>query len=212
MVGEPNKTGIVYILSNVAMDGYIKIGMTNGDSPKDVQNRMKQLDSTGVPRAFNCEYAAVVPDYEQVERALHIAFGDFRVRESREFFEGIAPFRVKAVLKLHEIKDVTPVATDKSMGPVEEEKRPKKPALKFSMVKIPDEASLQWADNPEIECKVTGGNSVSYQGSIYSLSGLAQKLKQSKYSLAGPMYWLYEGETLDERRRRFEEEERGEGE
>ena len=94
MVEQPNNTGIVYILTNEAMDGYIKIGMTSGDSPKDVQKRMSELDSTGVPRAFQCEYAAVVENYANVEGALHTAFGDYRVRTNREFFEGLAPFRV----------------------------------------------------------------------------------------------------------------------
>ena len=208
MVEEPNNTGIVYILSNVAMDGYIKVGTTKGNSPKDVQVRMKQLDTTGVPRAFNCEYAAVVADYEKVEKALHIAFDDFRVRPSREFFERIAHHRVKAILKLHEIKDVTPGATDKSTGSEEtpeEERQPKRPAFKFSMVEIPIGASLQWADNPEIVCEVADDKRVLYEGQTHSLSGLAQKLKQSKYQLAGPMYWLYEGETLDERRRRLDD-------
>ncbi len=209
MVDEANTTGIVYILSNVAMDGYIKIGITRGDSPKHVQERMKSLDSTGVPRAFDCEYAAVVANYDRVESALHVAFGDFRVRENREFFEGIAPFRVKAVLKLHEIKDVTPRATDKVTNledASEKERQPKRPALKFSMVEIPIGASLQWADDPGIRCTVTERNRVLYEGNTYSLSGLAKELKGMTNTPAGPLYWLYEEETLAERRRRFEEE------
>ena len=36
MVNEQNNAGIVYILSNPAMEEYIKIGWTNGDSVKDV--------------------------------------------------------------------------------------------------------------------------------------------------------------------------------
>ena len=92
------KEGIVYLLTNPAMEGYVKIGKTGGSSVQDVKNRMRTLDSTGVPRAFNCEYAAVVENYEEVEKALHVAFGENRVRPNREFFEGIAPFRIKAVL------------------------------------------------------------------------------------------------------------------
>lgn len=202
MVEESSNTGIVYILSNAAMEGYIKIGMTNGNSPKDVQNRMKQLDSTGVPRAFNCEYVAVVADYERVEQALHIAFGDFRVRETREFFERLAPSRAEAVLRLLEIKDVTPVAEESS----EEEKQPMRPPFRFSMVGVPVGAALQWANDPEIECTVVDDKRVLYDGTTYSLSGLAQKLKPSKRSVAGPMYWMYEEETLAERRWRFEAE------
>ena len=47
--------GIVYVLSNPAMPDYVKVGKTSGIEPKDVLVRMKELDSTGVPRAFKCE-------------------------------------------------------------------------------------------------------------------------------------------------------------
>ena len=65
-------SGIVYVLSNPAMDGYIKIGKTSGDSARNVIGRMRELDTTGIPRAFHCEYAAVVDDNSAVEKNLHI--------------------------------------------------------------------------------------------------------------------------------------------
>lgn len=82
----PKNPGIVYVLSNPAMDGYIKIGKTKGESPQDVIERMRRLDDTATPREFVCEYTAVVEDYERVERAMHIAFGENRVLPNREFF------------------------------------------------------------------------------------------------------------------------------
>ena len=214
MVEQPNNTGIVYILTNEAMDGYIKIGMTSGDSPKDVQKRMSELDSTGVPRAFQCEYAAVVENYANVEGALHTAFGDYRVRTNREFFEGLAPFRVKAILKLREIKDVTPGTTiEGANGDPENEKPPKRPAFKFSMVGIHVGDSIQWADNPEISCEVINEKTtVRYEGHDYAISPLAKKLKGWKNIPTGPRYWLFEGETLQDRRERLEKEADGDDE
>ena len=185
------------------MDGYIKIGKTSGSSPKDVQDRMKTLDSTGVPRGFTCEYAAVVKDYAEVERAFHTAFGDSRVRANREFFEGISPHRVRAVLRLLEIKDATPRTTREgasSEEPPKGDTPPRRPNFRFSMVGIPEGASLQWTDDPSVECTVSENNRVLYEGQKYSLSGLAQKLRGGNFPLAGPMYWLYEEETLAERR------------
>ena len=42
---------IVYVLTNPAMPGFVKIGMTDGI---DIQARMSSLYSTGVPFPFEC--------------------------------------------------------------------------------------------------------------------------------------------------------------
>ena len=87
--------GNIYILINASMPNYVKIGKT----VQRVEERMKSLDSTGVPLPFECFYAARVEDIDFVERQLHDAFGDQRVRKNREFFE-IDPARVAAALRL----------------------------------------------------------------------------------------------------------------
>ncbi len=45
---------------------------------------------------------------------------------------------------------------------------------------------------------------VSYQGQTYSLSAVAQLLTGSKYSVAGPRYFKYKGEWLNDVRHRLE--------
>ena len=206
---ETASRGIVYVLSNVAMPNYIKIGMTSGNSPNDVEKRMTQLDTTGVPRQFNCEHAAVVENPERVEKVLHIAFDKDRVRPSREFFEGVAPYRAKAILELLQITDVTPGATGQGENDTaDKEKPPKEEKFKFSMVDILPGERLQWADDPEIECEVVNEKTrVAYGGREYAISTLAKELKGWKFAARGPLYWLYQGETLQERRERFERDE-----
>ena len=49
---------IVYILTNEAMPDMVKIGITS----TTVEERMKSLQSTGVPLPFTCYYAAEVED------------------------------------------------------------------------------------------------------------------------------------------------------
>ena len=44
--------GIVYVLTNPAMEGLVKIGKTSRSA---LENRMGALYSTGVPFPFNCE-------------------------------------------------------------------------------------------------------------------------------------------------------------
>lgn len=49
--------GIVYVLTNPAMPNMVKIGLSTAD---DVQQRMAQLYTTGVPLPFECVYAGRV--------------------------------------------------------------------------------------------------------------------------------------------------------
>ena len=97
---------IVYVLTNAAMPGMVKIGMT--DRP-DVQRRMGELYSTGVPLPFECVIARQIEDREagDIENALHIAFGPHRVSDSREFF-GTEPEQAEALLRVMPGQDVTP--------------------------------------------------------------------------------------------------------
>ena len=64
---------IVYVLTNPAMPGIVKIGMT---SASDVQKRMGELYSTGVPLPFDCVIAREIEGIEagEIENALHTAF------------------------------------------------------------------------------------------------------------------------------------------
>lgn len=96
-VARPPRTpGFVYILTNPAMPGLIKIGKTRLN-PTD---RAAQLHTTGVPAGFQVEYACRTNDPEAVEQAMHVAFGPTRLSHKREFFQ-ITPEQAIAVLSLH---------------------------------------------------------------------------------------------------------------
>ena len=109
--------GLVYILTNEAMPGYIKIGLTRAD---DVAPRLKQLDTTSVPLPFECVYAAKVPDCRKVERTLHFVFGEKRARLGREFFR-VDPDVVRAILELVAVRKVEMTEEDQSLTPIERE-------------------------------------------------------------------------------------------
>lgn len=74
--------GIVYVLSNEAMPGLVKIGYTT----QPMEARLRDLYSTGVPLPFKCEYACHTRNIEELEQALHTAFAPDRVNPRREFF------------------------------------------------------------------------------------------------------------------------------
>ena len=105
---------IVYVLTNPAMPGIVKIGMTERG---DVQRRMTELYSTGVPLPFECVIARQLEDVDaaRVERALHTAFDPSRVNPSREFFE-IEPEQVEALLQVMPGRDVTPGVSQQVAG------------------------------------------------------------------------------------------------
>ena len=74
--------GVVYVLSNPAMDGYIKIGKTT-----NLEQRLKSLDNTSTPLPFRCIFAIEVEDMDQVERLARQTFKRDRVRSNRRFFD-----------------------------------------------------------------------------------------------------------------------------
>ena len=75
----------------------------------------------------------------------------------------------------------------------------------FSMCNIALGEEIEYCYNPEIKCKVMDDKQVEYQGQKYSLSALAQLLTGSKWSVAGPRYFKYKGEWLNDIRHRMEE-------
>ena len=86
---------IVYVLTNPAMPGFVKIGKT---AIEDVNQRLSQLYTTGVPFPFELQFACKVRNSDEVEQALHRAFAPNRVNARREFFK-IEPDQAIAIVK-----------------------------------------------------------------------------------------------------------------
>jgi hypothetical protein len=83
----------------------------------------------------------------------------------------------------------------------------RKPPFRFDMVGIPAGAELTFIYDENCVCAVApAGNKVIYHGEQYSLSRLAGKLLVEKRNWSsdefaqGPLYFLYNGKTLSERR------------
>ncbi len=102
--------GIVYLLTNPVMPGLVKIGMT---TQNDIDKRMKELYTTGVPVPFECQFACRVnkSDCARIEKALHKAFEPQRINANREFFR-INVEQARAILELFHHEDVTYAVTD----------------------------------------------------------------------------------------------------
>ena len=195
---------IIYILINEAMPGYVKIGKT----ATSLEQRIRELGaSTSVPLPFTCFYACTVKDASFVERQLHDAFDNNRINPKREFFQ-IAPERVVSALKLAEINNITPqkeyVETKEDQLALHEA-RTRRSIFRFSIVDIPAGSELLFSRDESKKAIVVDDRNIEFNGKKTSLSTSAQEILGYEYGVAGTDYWMYEGETLDERRRRFEE-------
>lgn len=83
MTATPTEPGWVYILTNEAMPGMVKIGLTTR-TPKE---RAAELSgATGVPLPFVVAWARAVSDCDYVEKAVHRMLDDKRVNGKRESF------------------------------------------------------------------------------------------------------------------------------
>lgn len=198
------ENGIVYVLSNPAMPGLYKIGITGRE---ELRQRLRELyASTAIPVPFECEYARRIDNYKQVEKALHTAFRTDRVNPDREFFR-TEPDRVRAVLELFAGEDVTSeirsdidkdtTTTDKNAG--ERLKISRRPPLNFDEMQIPVGSVLLFEKGDlSAQATVSAPKRVFYDGADYSLTALTQKLLKLPYAVAPCSYWTYGGKNLSD--------------
>ena len=198
--------GIVYILSNPAMPGLVKIGKTG-----NLDSRMRSLFSSGVPLPFRCVYAKKVKNYSDVEHKLHGGLKSVRENLNREFFR-IPGEDVINLLKMMPGEDVTPKEDhfeDKEDQVAFEKATRIGQRFNFEMIGIKSGSILNFAGDDSITCTVSSKNKVMFDGEDHSLSSAAliakNKMGFNWKTIAGPMHWKYEGEVLDERRKRYEE-------
>ena len=191
---------IVYVLTNPALDGYVKIGRTI-----DLTQRLRQLDNTSVPLPFRCVYAVDVPNEAEAERLLHQAFADHRTRPNREFFK-IDPQRVIAAMKLTGGKDVTPrddIAEDDTGIEALSKAVSKRRNYVFDNAGVKVGDVLTYSGDDGITAEVVTPKKILFEGEQMSVSKAALILLHREgytwKSVNGWQYWGLDGQTLSER-------------
>jgi len=197
--------GIIYILSNPAMPGLVKIGKTS-----NLESRMRSLYNSGVPLPFRCVYAKRVKNYSYIEKKLHSGFAGIRENKNREFFR-IPEEQVINFLEILPGEDVTP--RDDNFEDEDDKVAFEKATrigqrFNFEIVDIKPGAILQFIRDDNVTCKVLSKSRVEFEGKDHSLSSAAliatNRMGYNWKTIAGPLNWKYEGEVLDERRKRYE--------
>ena len=87
------RDGFLYALSNPSMPGLLKIGKTT-NSP---EQRMSELQSTGVPTAFVLEFALKVENCDTAESKAHRVLRSCREAGNREFFRCSPQFAAQKI-------------------------------------------------------------------------------------------------------------------
>lgn len=190
---------IVYVLTNPAMPGLVKIGRTDVE---DANVRIAQLYTTGVPFPFKLEFACRVGNPDEVERALHIAFAPNRVNARREFFQ-IDSAQAIAILRLLHTEDATTeveaptTLIDEQEVAAGETYRKRRPNLNFVEMGIPVGATLA-STASEGFVTVCGPKKVILRGEEMSLTAATRQVLNLSYSVAPGPYWQYEGRLLSD--------------
>jgi hypothetical protein len=190
------------------MPGLVKIGLTN-DS---VEARLTQLSShTGVPLPFECYFAAEIRDAARIEKTLHQLFAEARINPKREFFR-LDPEKVVLAISIGAFKEITPGKAD--VEPEEEEAleklKARRPRIRLDAIGIKPGDVLTLSRDESVQATVALDGKVQYEGELLSPSAAAlkalHKLGYQTPSASGSEFWMFDGETLDERRRRLEAE------
>ena len=199
--------GKVYILTNDSMPGIIKIGITEQDT---IEDRIRSLDNTSVPTPFRFYFAIETDKHKEIEKLIHNAFSDVRIRNNREFFE-MDPERAVSALKISgapEIKLQNEMIDEEGTVIKETSSKKYKKRFSFGFVNIPIGSELTYTRDENIKCIVAGDTEVEYKGKSYSLSKLADELlTQAGYNwkgVQGPLYFKYKDKTLFELRKEME--------
>lgn len=213
--------GYIYILTNPSFKEYVKIGYAD-----DVEGRVKQLNrSECTPFGFRIYATYKVNDrlkdmplhdiIDQLNpnlRSIDNIGGKKRVREfyamspedAYSLLEGIAKINcMEGNLKKHRItkeeSEEAEIAEE-----IEAEHIERRSPFAFSKCGIEIGSEVHSLEHPEIICVVKDDKHVEYNGKDYALSYLAKEILGWKHLPQGPAHFTYNGEILDDLRKRLE--------
>lgn len=185
--------GLVYILTNPCLDGWVKIGMTERN---DINRRLQELNSPpNIPLSYRCYATYEVENPLEVEKRIHSLIdrvddslhareqlNNGRIRE-REFFK-ISPETAYGIFKdvaaLRGDSDKLSLSTptlDQSQEQEIAENRTKRSNNSFGLLEIAVGEEIEFLYDDTIVAKVIDNkNKIEFDGDIYTVTGLAKKL------------------------------------
>ena len=217
--------GYIYILTNPSFPQYVKIGYAT-----DVKQRLYELNrSTAVPFAFRV-YATYEVDSALSDKKLHSILDklnpDLRSTEEidgkkriREFY-AMPPEDAYSILEAiaeingfkHRLKKWKATAAEQQdeelAQEISEQHQERMSPFAFSKCSIAAGEQIEFCctgnEYSGEVCTVHDDKHVKYDGEIWSLTALVKHFLNTTQSIAGPRYFKYKGEWLNDIRSRCE--------
>ncbi len=203
--------GLVYIVTNPCLDGWVKIGMTERN---DIERRLQELNSPpNIPLSYRCYAVYEVENPLEVEKRIHSIIdkvddslhareqlNNGRIRE-REFFK-ISPETAYGIFKdiaslrgdANKLKLYTPTLEQFQEQEIAEG-RTKRSNNSFKLLNINVGEEITFLYDDTITAKVINDkNKIEYGGDIYSVTALACKLLIERYGWSENLHvngWRY---------------------
>lgn len=186
--------GLVYILTNPCLDGWVKIGMTERN---DIERRLRELNSpTNIPLSYRCYATYEVENPLDVEQRIHSLIdrvdnslhareqlNNGKIRE-REFFK-ISPETAYGILKdvavlrgdINKLKLYTPTADQSHEQEIAEcrTKRSSNNSFELLGINIGETVTFVYDDSIVAEV-INNKNRLKFEEEEYSVTALAQKI------------------------------------
>ena len=222
--------GLVYILTNPCLDGWVKIGMTERN---DIDKRLRELNTpTNIPLSFRCYATYEVDKPLEVEKYIHSIIdridGSLHARErldngrirDREFFK-ISPEPAYGIFKdiaslrgdLENLKLNQPTQEEAQEEQIAEN-RTKRANNSFELLRIKVGDTISFLYDESITATVLNNkNRIEYEGNDYSVTALAIKILIEKYGWSenlrvnGWRFFTKDGITLSDLRNEIENSE-----
>lgn len=210
-----DKCGVIYILTNPSFPDYVKIGYAD-----DINKRLQQLNrSECTPFAFrvyatyevnsrlsDLKIHSIIDKLNPNLRSIENHSGQKRVREFYAMSPDDAYSILKAIAEINGCADkltlVQPNAeeaqAEQTAQEIDTESSERASNFSFSKCNIPAGEEIEYASDPSIKAKVVDDRNVEYNGETLSLTALAKLLTGKQYAIAGPKFFKYKGEWLND--------------
>lgn len=210
-----DKKGVIYILTNLSFPDYVKIGYAD-----DIDKRLKQLNrSVCIPFAFrvyathevnsrlsDLKLHAIIDKLNSDLRSIDDFNGQKRLREFYAMNLEEAYVILEVMAEIHGCKENLKLVVPSDVDAQEEqlaqeidtESHEKAEKFSFTKCQISAGEEIEYYDDPSIKCKVVDDRKVEYQGNEMSMTAAAKIISGKKYSIAGPRFFKYKGEWLND--------------
>ena len=216
--------GYIYILTNPSFPEYVKIGYAD-----DVKTRLTQLNrSECTPFAFRV-YATYEVSTRLTDMKIHDVIdklnpnlrsidnvnGKKRVREFYAMSKEDAYSLLEAIAEINGLEKNLKLwkqtaeekAAEATAEEIENESKERAAIFSFSMCNIAVGEQVEFCcpnnDHNGEMFSVVDNKHVTYNGETWSLTALAKHLLNQQWALAGPKYFKYKGEWLNDIRARL---------